>query len=45
MVKMMLNKGYTLDYVMGLDVYEWMIHLGCIFFDNDQDGEEEEDHV
>lgn len=42
MVKMMLDKGYTLDYVMGLDVYEWMIHLGCVLYDI-EDGEEVED--
>lgn len=41
-MKMMLDKGYMLDYVMGLDFYEWMIHLGCIFYDGDR--EEEDDH-
>lgn len=35
MVKMMLDKGYTLDYVMGLDVYGWMVHLGCALYDAD----------
>ena len=41
MVKMMLDKGYTLDYVMGLDVYGWMIHVGCVLYDG-EDGEEVE---
>ena len=41
MVKLFLDKGHTLDYVMSLDVYGWMLHLGCMMFDlEDDEGKE-----
>lgn len=35
-VKLMIDQGFPLDYIMGLDDYEVMIHLGCMLYTSEE---------
>lgn len=40
-VNMLLQQGYTLDYISSLDAYGMMLHLGCTLYN--APGKEDED--